>query len=126
MIKGNDLIIQAKVGNVYQTIAACNSCEVENVADVKEISSPSSGVYREFVSGRKAWTVRANFFVPTNARVYQKLTQVGDTFHLKLYVRNYASDYLIGDAILVQAKVTGTTGNVLTGSWVFQGTGLLQ
>lgn len=127
MILGKDLIISALDGNnVYQTIAASNSCDIEVACDVKEISSPSSGVFRSFVAGRKSWTVRVNWMVYTTDTVKSKLTSVGSSFGLRMTVSGNAStDILSGSAILVQAQVQGSVGNILRGSWTFQGSGLL-
>ena len=127
MILGKDLIISLKDGNnVYQPIAASNSCDIDVSCDVKEISSPSSGVYREYVAGRKTWTVRVEWMVYTTDTVKSHLTSVGTEFELRMTVDGNANDLLYGDAILVQAQVRGSVGNILRGSWTFQGAGLLS
>lgn len=128
MILGKDLIISAKdANNVYQPIAASTSCDIEVACDVKEISSPSSGIFRSYVAGRKTWSVRVEVLVYASDTVKSKLTAVGSSFALRMTVSGNAStDILTGNAILVQADVRGGVGNLVRGSWVFQGTGLLS
>ena len=122
---GNDLIIATgQVGGTLTAIASSKSCDIDLNCELKEISSPSSSVYRTYTPGRKTWRVTVNFLVQTTASAVLSAKNIGTTYALKAYIRNNSSvDYFQGTAILQQAKVTGTRGNLLTGSWVFQGSG---
>ena len=124
-ILGNDLIIAIATGSATPTaIASSKSCEIDLNCELKEISSPTSSVYRTYTPGRKTWKVTVNFLVQTTASAVLSAKNIGTTYALKAYIRNNSSvDYFQGPAILQQAKVTGTRGNLLTGSWVFQGSG---
>lgn len=53
------------------------------------------------------------------------LTKVGSTVTLRMQVDGFASDRLTGMAICQTAKVTATLGNLMQGSWSWQGTGPL-
>ena len=89
-----------------------------------EISSPTSNTYREYKAGRKTWRVTVNFLVNTSALGVMTMKNIGTTYTLKAYVRNNPSiDYIQGQAILQEAHVTGARGNLVQGSWIFQGTG---
>lgn len=124
-ILGNDLIIAIATGSETPTaIASSKSCDIETNCELKEISSPASSIYRTYIPGRKTWRVVVNFLVQTTASAVLSAKNIGTTYALKAYIRNNSSvDYFQGTAILQQAKVTGTRGNLLTGSWVFVGSG---
>ena len=54
------------------------------------------------------------------------LLKVGSTVTLRMQVDGFASDRLTGTAFCQTAKVTGTLGNLMQGSWQWQGTGPLE
>lgn len=123
-ILGNDLIVATVVNNVAYAIASAKSCDIDFSCDLKEISSPTSSEYRSYMAGRKIWRVTVNFMVPTDHTAVISEKNVGSTYTLRCYIRgNPDIDKIEGTAILQQAKVTGTRGNILQGSWVFQGSG---
>ena len=122
---GNDLIIATgQVGGTLTAIASAKSCEIDTNCELKEISSPSSSEYRTYTPGRKNWKVTVNFLVATSSLGVLTMKNVGQSYMLKAYIRNNSVvDAFQGTAILQQAKITGTRGNLLQGSWVFQGSG---
>ena len=125
-IKGNDILIKQVVNGNEQFLAASNSCDIELNCDMKPVSSPSSGEYMDYKAGRKTWVVRLNYLVDTTGTALLSQKNIGNKYYLRMYVRNNSSiDKLEGYAFLQQAHVTATRGNLLTGSWVFQGTGNL-
>lgn len=125
-IKGNDILIKQVVNGNEHFIAASNSCDIELNCDMKPVSSPSSGEYMDYKAGRKTWVVRLNYLVDTTGYALLNQKNIGNKYYLRMYVRNNPSiDKLEGYAFLQQAHVTATRGNLLTGSWVFQGTGNL-
>ena len=124
-ILGNDLIIAIATGSETPTaIASSKSCDIETNCDLKEISSPTSSIYRTYIPGRKTWRVVVSFLVASSSLGVLSAKNIGTTYTLQAYIRENSSvDYFQGTAILQQAKVTGTRGNLLTGSWVFVGSG---
>ena len=54
------------------------------------------------------------------------LQKVGQTFTLQLMLDGYGSDTLHGTAICKSARVTATRGNLIQGSFRFEGTGPLE
>lgn len=123
-LKGNDIIIGNMVNGEVYPFAASTTCDIELNCDVKEVSSPSSGAYRSYIPGRKMWTVRLGYLVNTSGFAVLNLKNIGNTYHIKCYVRNNpVIDQFEGDAVLTQARITATKGNLVTGSWVFQGSG---
>lgn len=129
-IKGNDIIVYE--GGV--AMAASRSCDIQASCDLREISSPLSGEYRDYVPGRKTWMVTVNKFVVaatgTDGGVRGMVLKVGDKVRLTFGVRDangvLSGDRLTGYAICKEARVTGTRGNMAQGSWVFQGCGLVE
>lgn len=57
--------------------------------------------------------------------VKSMLTKVGQTVTMRMQVDGLANDHLIGTAICKSAKTTATKGNLLQGSFAWEGTGPL-
>lgn len=116
MIKGNDIVI-LKDG---VAIGAARSCDVQVGTGTNEVSTISTGNWREWLVGRKDWTINVSMLVTNVATL---LTQAGTTFTLAVVNRNNASDRVSGQAILTQARLTATRGTLAQGAWTFVGTG---
>lgn len=120
-MKGNNLLI----GNNGAPLYGAKSCDIEVDCDTVEYSSPSSGTWRNFIAGRKSWTITCSYLVRDN-NVPSDMNRVGQTFQLKVYPReSLPAQQLTGDAICTSWKVTATRGNLVQGTFVFQGTGPL-
>ena len=123
IIHGRNILIYE--GGV--AIAAAKSCEIRTEVDLMEISSPTSPDWREYISGRKGWTVNVNFLV---MNMMDRLLHVGAKVRLTMGVTDangeLGADRLTGYAICKTAAVTGTVGNLAQGTWQFQGTGNLE
>ena len=123
IIQGRNLLVVAD-GTV---IAGCKSCDIEVDGDLNEVSSPSTGVWREYMAGRKGWSVSTSTLVLSR---HDTLVQVLNKVWLTLVVRDdsgtLTTDRLSGWAFVQQAKVTGAWGNLTKGSFVFQGSGELK
>lgn len=70
VIHGRDLIVTAN----GMAIAAAKSCELQVSCDDIEISSPTSGQWREFIANRKEWAVTTNHLVVINHAYDCKVT----------------------------------------------------
>jgi predicted secreted protein len=115
-------------------IAAVKTDEIQSGAELLEISSPSQGAWKQFITARKEWSVNVGYLVISdsalqiaNATGIQDLLQVGNTFTLKVCGRNDADTTgLTGNAILKTCKITASIGNLVQGSFSFVGTGALS
>lgn len=116
MIKGNDLRIYAD----GVAIAAAKSCELDVSSEIVEVSSPSSGEWRSFRSGRKSWSVSVSGLVLS---VTDGIGRVGSVVTIRLVADG---EELTGDAICTTWRVTGQRGALAQGSFMFQGTGRLS
>ena len=83
IIHGRNLIIMAD----GTAIAAARSCDVTMTSESIEISTPLSGVYKEYIAGRRGWNVTTNQLV-TNA--VDSLKMAGKIVTLKFYVKKDA------------------------------------
>lgn len=126
-INGNNIIIK-KGGTA---IAATKSNEITVDSEVIEISSPTTGQWKSFISGRKEWSITTNFLIRSEADIKNRLYEnnqltVGQTYSLTICTNiQGGATHLTGNAILKAYKVTATRGNLCTGSFVFVGVGAL-
>lgn len=128
MKKGKDLIIRRKnsAGN-YVAFAGCRSCDIDMSCDVIEVTSPTSGQFREYIAGRKGWRVTCAYLVRDTNSSFTEMLKVGETVDLQLYEvsKMTTSEPLQGKAIVTSCKLTATNGSLLQGSVEFQGVGEL-
>ena len=104
-------------------VAGTRSDEVQSGCETIEIANPSSGDWRQFIVGRKEWSISQSWLLPA-ASDLGRLLQVGTTVTIRILGRGAAKG-LTGQAIVKTCKVTNTRGNISNGSFSFQGTGAL-
>ena len=120
-MNGNNIIVLSG----GQAIAGTKSNEIQTDCGTIEISSPTSGQWREFITSRKEWTLNVNFLLLADTDV-QNLLQVGNTFTLLVKGRSAADTAgVTGNAILKTVKHTYTRGNLCVGTYQFRGNGAL-
>lgn len=120
-INGNNVLIYRNGTAIAGTITN----EIQTGADLIEISSPTSGQWKEYIAGRKSWSVNVSYLILANNGV-RDLLNVGNSYTLKIRGRN-ATDAtgVVGTGILKSCKITATKGNLVQGSFTFQGTSSL-
>lgn len=123
-INGNRIILKKKINNEWVQVGYIVSQEPESSADMQEVSSPDQGQWRQFIAGRKQWSMTANWIMGLTSQL-NTLLDVGDTFILRCEDRSDSSVYVEGEAILERVKITMTRGNIVKGSFVFRGNGAL-
>lgn len=121
----------AKTGNyiiVYRdntVIAGVKSNDISTGADIIEVASNSSGVWKEYISGRKDWSLSVSYLLLTDAGMLE-LLNVGTTYTLKVGGRTATNaNTLTGNAIMTDCKITATNGNLVQGAFTFKGSGAL-
>lgn len=119
-INGNTLFIATGTSTV--PIAGTRSNEILVDGELIEVSSPTQGQWREYIIGRREWSVTVGWLVLTNAAV-QKLLYVNQSYTLKF--RTTGTAYLTGTAIMTNCKISATRGSLVQGSFTFKGTGAL-
>ena len=126
---GRNIFISAD--GTTSPIAGTRSDEIRTSAETIEISSPTSGQWKERIAGRKDWSFTVNWIVAASTEeTGTKLTNllnVGTTYNIKVCERSGSSVVVIltGRAICKTATVTGTIGNLAHGTFQFEGNGEL-
>ena len=127
MVQGNNIIIGWETSpGVFTPFYASKSSTIQVGTETIEISSPTTGLWRDHIGGRKNWSVSTSFLLLALWHATDTLTAVGSKFHIRIYDRTDSSRYMYGRAILKTAKVTATRGNLVQGSWEFVGCGELS
>ena len=118
----NGAYIFISLGSDSSPIAGTKTDEIQVGCDTIEVASLSSNDWKEFLAGRKEWTVNVNWLVTSGVDV-QKLLYVGQTYTLSVLASGSAE--LTGSAICTNAHVQASLGNLANGSFTFKGTGAL-
>lgn len=122
VIHGRNLII--KIGDT--AIAGAKSCEIDIQGDNIEIASPSQGAWRDFIAGRKEWSISCGHLIPASGTPLKTNAQRVNTTVTLTVQSGQSGDTLTGSAIVNQWKVSGNVGNLATGSFKFRGKGALS
>lgn len=121
-MKGKDLIISAEGTALY----GAKSCDINVDCETVEVASPTSAQWRDFIAGRKSWSVSCGYLVNESA-IPSDVSRVGQRFQLKVYALGADADHqLKGWAICTGWKATGAVGNLAQGTFTFQGCGPLE
>lgn len=125
-LNGNNIYIAVGEGTAATIIAGTRSNEIQTNGELIEISSPTSGKWKEYLDGRSEWSFNTNYLVLANNNVKDVLkvnTKVG------IYIMGYEGTanvvILQGEAWIKTCKQTFTRGNLAQGSFAFVGHGEL-
>ena len=119
-INGNDIII-LKDGT---SIAGTTAHDIQTSAEDIEVSSPTQGSWRQYIAGRKDWSVTVSYLVLAASGIRDVLT-VGTTYTLIIRNRTNSSS-MTGQAILTRCQQNYKRGSLVSGSFTFRGTGALS
>ena len=123
---GNNIIVYAKSGNNWVPIAGTRSDELEVSADSIEVSNADVGDWSDYIPGRKEWTLNVGWLIAVEGDI-RKVLDVGTKYQLRIGKRTWdSSTGLTGYAILTSCRITATRGNLIQGSFQFQGCGSLS
>lgn len=123
---GNNIIVQTYSGSSWVAIAATKSDELQAEADMIEKASATQQSWKEYIPGRKGWSLNVSWLV-TDVDDIQKVLQVGTRVQLRIGSRSNPAWYNVtGYAYVKTCKVTMTRGNIATGSFSFIGDGALS
>ena len=81
MILGKDIVILNSSGTAV--VAAAKSCEIDVQADMIEVASPTTGVWKQHIAGHKSWSLTINHLVLSMART---IPNVGTSLNVKLAI----------------------------------------
>ena len=122
-LKGNNLLVFLN----GTAIAGATVSDAQAGVDLLEIGSPiGSGQWRQYITRRKYWSINVNYLVLQNTGV-KDLISVGTTYTLKFKERSSSDNTGVsGQAILKVCRITAQKGNLVQGSFQFQGNGQLS
>lgn len=123
-INGNKIFIS--FAGSTTPIACTKSNEINTEADLIEVSSPVSGNWKDYIPGRKTWSVTVNFLLAASSAVsgvkLADALNIGNTYTLDIYERGSSTTKkLTGTAILKVCRITATRGNLTQGTFQFVG-----
>lgn len=117
--KGNNIIVLSS----GTAIAGVKSDEIQSGAETIEIASATQQDWKEFIAGRKEWSLNTNYLLLADSRLAD-LLNVGTVYELAVTDRE-GNTTVSGRAILTICKQTHTRGNLCQGTFQFRGTGPL-
>ena len=123
IFRAKELILLDTSNNLV--VAAAKSIEINVKCDTVERTSANSGLFREYITGRKDWNFQVSSLV-TSSQFSGAKTMVGTTYAVKFSLQGSTAALMSGNAICTQAKITDQKGSIAKGSFVFQGTGALS
>jgi len=124
VLHGRDLLMSMVDGSGHAVvIAGAKSVEINVKSDILEVSSPSSGQWREYIPTRKGWSTDITNLVMSGEWPSHK-SMVGEQLTLTFTERD-GNTQLSGNAIVTDWRVVGTLGNLCQGSFRFLGNGAL-
>jgi len=123
---GKNIYISIGEGSAATVIAGTRSEEIQVGTELIEISSPTSGQWREYLAGRSEWSFTTSFLVMASSQV-QDLPKSGTKVNVSIVTNEGTATVVLlqGEAFIKSAKQTFTLGNLAQGSFQFQGTGAL-
>jgi predicted secreted protein len=121
---GKDIIVILSQNGTPMASTRIKSDDIQTRADTIEKASSTQQQWREYIAGRKEWTLTTNYLVLAAAKLTDVLL-IGQSFDIT--VRHISENVtLTGQAILPDAKQTHTVNSLCQGSFTFRGNGPLQ
>lgn len=106
-------------------IAGAKSCEIDIQSGDIEVASATQQDWREFIAGRKDWSVTCGHLIPaTGTPLRSNASMVGTKVTLTMQT-DLTDDTLTGQAIVRQWRAAGVEGSLANGSFSFRGSGPL-
>lgn len=126
---GNDVLVyiffpDEQQEGLWLPIGCTKSHDIQRDCDTDEVSSPSSGKDKEYIDGKTGWGITVNYLVLADTQV-RDILMVSQKFKLSFCPRNDRPKGVSGFAWLKVCKITATRGNLIQGTFQFQGTGPL-
>ena len=107
-------------------VAAVVTNDVETQAASIERASQTQSRYREYLAGRKTWTMTAEWLMVSSDKM-AGLLYVGQSFAISTYDSTDVTRNVHGVAFLDECHIQMTQGHVVRGHFLFRGNGdLLQ
>ena len=120
-MNGNEIIILVDGDAIFGT----KSDELQVGCEAIPISSKTTGDWTDVIAGRKSWALTTGFLIADTPSLFDCIDMAGMYVILRIKHRT-GTVWYEGTALCTQFRVTATKGNLLAGSFAFQGKGKLQ
>ena len=102
------------------------SNDIQSQAALIEKASSAQQDWKEYIAGRKEWTLTVGYLVLASPQI-RDLLKAGQTFDITMTANDGTdTSTLTGQAILEQVKQSANIGSLAQGSYSFRGNGPLQ
>lgn len=124
----NIMVYAGEGASTPSLIGGTKSNDIQTDAEMIKKASSTQQSWDEYTVGRKSWTLNTSFLVVQTGHLSSigSILKVGNTFTLEWRKRGTAAALLYGTAFLKTARINSQLGNLVTGSFSFQGTGELH
>lgn len=116
---GKTILITTTSGT--SPFAGVKGIEIRTEGSQLEKASPTSGQWREYLASRKGWSFTCNYLATRMA----DLLEVNNSYNIKVYDAGDNTNYVTGTAILRICDIRANTGELVSGSFQFIGSGAL-
>ena len=123
-MNGNNIIVYTYNGSAWVAVASTKSDELQAECELIEKASSSQQAWKEYVAGRKGWSLNVNWLVTAVSDIAKVLT-IGTRVQIQVGDRNNSGGGVTGFAFVKNCKVNMTRGNLANGSFQFIGDGEL-
>lgn len=126
-MNGNSIIVYTYSSSTWVAVAATKTDELQAECEMIEKASSTQQLWKEYIAGRKGWSLNVNWLVTAVADI-EKVLSIGTRIKIHVGGRNYSggSGGLTGFAYVRNCKVNATRGNLASGSFQFTGDGELS
>lgn len=109
-------------------VAGVKADRLRVTGETIEKASATSSRWKEFLAGRKEWSIESDYLITDDEYIHDYPLMVGQTFDIRIQDSpRYGTDaYLSGTVICTEAVQDYQIGALAKGSFVFKGTGPLQ
>lgn len=124
---GKDIIVVLSQNGTALASTMIRSQDIQTAADTIEKSSPTQQDWKEFIAGRKEWSITVNYLMLAASKITD-LLYIGQTFDVT--VKNVTAAgvtpvAVTGKAIMTTVKQVATVGTLAQGTFTLKGTGPL-
>ncbi len=121
MIHGENLTLSLN-GTI---VAAAKGCTLEFSQELIEVASPASGADKQYIPGKRGWTVSTDGMCETMGYVGQLQTGLSTKYTLRFYDKDL-SICRSGSCYIKSLRVSGEMGKIVTYSVSLQGSGAIR
>lgn len=124
---GKDIIVVLSQNGTALASTTVRSQDIQTAADTIEKSSSMQQDWKEFITGRKEWSITVNYLILAAEKITD-LLYVGQTFDITVKNQTAAGVTPVavtGKTIMTGVKHVATVGTLAQGTFTLKGTGPL-